>query len=132
MNKEWGLRGFHMRFGSHAAVDFFEQSVRQAEERDALDRMPGMLVTGWNANGAVLAAALLGDGDLGEDKGNNRLATAGRIGVASANPIQTMEKDTLISSEHRSHHFTHPLGPGMVLALREAPCQTDRAHRRFT
>lgn len=53
-----------------AAVDFFEQSVRQAEERDALDRMPGMLVTGWNANGAVLATALLGDGGLGEDKGD--------------------------------------------------------------
>ena len=53
-----------------ASLDFFEQSVKQAEERGARSRMPGMLVTGWNATGANLIAALFGEGDLGEDKGN--------------------------------------------------------------
>ncbi|WP_219835412.1 family 20 glycosylhydrolase [Paenibacillus sp. R14(2021)] len=53
-----------------AALDFFDQSVRQAEERGALARMPGMLVTGWNATGAKLVTALFGEGDLGEDEGD--------------------------------------------------------------
>jgi rubredoxin len=55
-----------------AALDLFAQSVQQAKERNALDRMPGMLVTGWNANGEKLVAALLDDGDLGEDTGDIR------------------------------------------------------------
>lgn len=53
-----------------AALDLLEQSYRQAKELNAEERMPGMLVSGWNATGKTLAAALLGEGDLGEDKGN--------------------------------------------------------------
>ncbi|BBH20638.1 hypothetical protein Back11_19830 [Paenibacillus baekrokdamisoli] len=53
-----------------AALDFFEQSVKQAEDRKAEERMPGMLVTGWNATGASLVTALFGEGDLGEDTGD--------------------------------------------------------------
>lgn len=53
-----------------AALEFFRQSVQQAQERGALDRMPGMLVTGWNATGAKLVSALFGEGGLGEDKGD--------------------------------------------------------------
>ncbi|ALS28056.1 family 20 glycosyl hydrolase [Paenibacillus sp. 32O-W] len=55
-----------------AALDLLEQAVGQAKERNALDRMPGMLVTGWNATGENLVAALFGDGDLGEDPGDIR------------------------------------------------------------
>ncbi|MFC5649662.1 family 20 glycosylhydrolase [Paenibacillus solisilvae] len=53
-----------------AALDFFSQSTQQAKERGALERMPGMLVTGWNATGAKLVSALLGEGDLGQDEGD--------------------------------------------------------------
>ncbi|WP_054958118.1 family 20 glycosylhydrolase [Paenibacillus dakarensis] len=55
-----------------ASLNFFEDAVKQAETHKALDRMPGMLVTGWNATGENLVAALFGEGDLGEDQGNIR------------------------------------------------------------
>ncbi|MED5015689.1 family 20 glycosylhydrolase [Paenibacillus chibensis] len=55
-----------------AALDLLEQSYVQAGKLGADERMPGMLVTGWNATGRTLAAALLGEGELGEDQGNIR------------------------------------------------------------
>lgn len=74
-----------------AALDLLEQSIRQAEERGAVDRMPGMLVTGWNANGAKLVTALLGDGDLGEDAGDI-------MGIAAT--LKTVMEALRLRTEH--------------------------------
>lgn len=51
------------------ALSFLAYAQEAAEEQGAKARMPGMLVTGWNATGRTLQAALLGEGELGDDKG---------------------------------------------------------------
>lgn len=55
----------------HVSLDFLFKSRKAAKEVGATDRMLGMLVTGWNARGDSLNAALLGeiDYDLANDTG---------------------------------------------------------------
>ena len=47
----------------HAALDFYFKSKKAGQETGAGERMLGMLVTGWNASGESLNAALLGEDD---------------------------------------------------------------------
>lgn len=51
------------------ALSFLSYAERVAAEQGAAARLPGMLVTGWNATAPRLQAALLGEGDLGADEG---------------------------------------------------------------
>ncbi len=51
------------------ARSFLAYARTVAENQDAAARLPGMLVTGWNATGTTLQAALLGEGELGKDEG---------------------------------------------------------------
>lgn len=53
-----------------AALAFFNHSFDVYKKHEHPERMLGMLVTGWNAWGGGMAAALLGDGDLGDDQGD--------------------------------------------------------------
>ncbi len=55
----------------HASLDFLFKSQKAAKELNATDQMLGMLVTGWNARGDSINAALLGevDYDFSKDTG---------------------------------------------------------------
>lgn len=53
-----------------AALDFWQAAQRDAAALGAEERLPGMLVTGWNATGTTLQKTLLGEGPSFEDTGN--------------------------------------------------------------
>ncbi len=53
-----------------AALDFLGAAQRDAKALEAEARLPGMLVTGWNATGKTLRKMLLDEGEPFEDTGS--------------------------------------------------------------